>query len=190
MKYTNCTDQQIFAKGLSLQNNKSYTNAKSHIFQLLQPKADPNRVPSKQLIRACLKPKILSFHDLGEFSDNKKYRHKLNISWTREPIENDDELDQNQSDDENMQTEAEHPAETIAEFEQKTVSKRKKDNPIAFFDQHQATMEGTGPFNNNIQNIFMQIVDQISQKMKENRNNGNTPSKTRQFWGYKKFMKD
>lgn len=39
--------------------------------------------------------KILSWNDLSEFSENKRYRHKLQISWTRELIDEESSDDKN-----------------------------------------------------------------------------------------------
>jgi len=119
-KLNNFRFEQLYSKGLTQKNANNYKIAKACIIEQLCKKKKPRVAPSKQLIKACLKPKILSFNDLGDVADDKPFRHEFKLSWTRVPLDSP--------------TSAENSTHGVA-------------GPYDFYDSHKMEVDAQGPFN-------------------------------------------
>ena len=91
---------------MSEKNLADYKNAKTGLLEMLFRRKRPRVAPSKELIKACMKPKVLNFHDLDDLTESKPFRHQFKLQWTRVPIDSPTSAENN---NEGSQTSKLHP---------------------------------------------------------------------------------
>ena len=173
-KLRNYRFQQVLASSLTEKNARTYKQNKAGLISLVLKKRRQRYEPSDELIKACMKPKILSFTDVDDMTQEMKFSHKLKLTWTRVPTNQSEtghvdmsalkkqktnslniQMMQNDSptsaeNSEKIPSQPNSKKPSLADFLPKSEVQRYPKGPFDFQDCHEVEINANGPYNRRI----------------------------------------
>lgn len=125
--------------------------AKSNILDFLLTKKRPRLAPSKELVKECLKPKMLNFNDLGHKANDSLFKHQFKLTWSRVPL-----LDSPTSTDENSNQLIINQQSQFDTFS----------GPYDLQETIKIDIDAQGSNNVDVQSTFLGIINHLSSQAK------------------------